>query len=282
MIPADSIRSRARLRPNWSDHDLEQDILLDRLIIEVATDPLLGSTLVLTGGTCLHKLWLPEPWRFSKDLDYVRTTDGPLGPIYGALRRAGAGAGFDRDHVRTRRGRIISHLQFRGTSESGAPIRITVDFPTGRTDLAAPAVSRPFNARDGQYSAGMPVQSVAAREMLATKVAALFGRRQARDAYDVWVGAATGLAAQHEIAAVFQQYRQPGWNRRAAADNFADKWADRGYRRELESFGAQAPQPFNAQDCRDAVLSLLDECARLTSPSPPTRRPERGPIVEFP
>ena len=47
--------------------------MLTRLMVEVADDGYLADALVLKGGTCLHKLWLPEPWRYSKDLDYART-----------------------------------------------------------------------------------------------------------------------------------------------------------------------------------------------------------------
>ena len=37
---------------------------------------LLGPELAFRGGTCLHKLCLPQPFRYSEDLDYVRTTHG--------------------------------------------------------------------------------------------------------------------------------------------------------------------------------------------------------------
>ncbi len=53
---------------------VEQDLLLSRLIIEVANHPYLGGELVFRGGTCLHKLHLDTPRRYSEDLDYVRTT----------------------------------------------------------------------------------------------------------------------------------------------------------------------------------------------------------------
>ena len=32
----------------------------------------------------LHKIVLPEPLRYSEDLDYVRATHGPIGPLLGA------------------------------------------------------------------------------------------------------------------------------------------------------------------------------------------------------
>ena len=48
---------------------VEQDLLLSRLIIEVANHPYLGGELVFRGGTCLHKLHLDTPRRYSEDRD---------------------------------------------------------------------------------------------------------------------------------------------------------------------------------------------------------------------
>ncbi|MDZ7734161.1 MAG: nucleotidyl transferase AbiEii/AbiGii toxin family protein [Acidimicrobiia bacterium] len=42
-----------------------------RLIVAIANHPLLGEELVFRDGTCLHKVVLPEPLRYSEDLDYV-------------------------------------------------------------------------------------------------------------------------------------------------------------------------------------------------------------------
>jgi predicted nucleotidyltransferase component of viral defense system len=45
--------------------------VLSRLIIEIANNATLGEELVFRGGTCLHKLYLSKPLRYSEDLDYV-------------------------------------------------------------------------------------------------------------------------------------------------------------------------------------------------------------------
>jgi Nucleotidyl transferase AbiEii toxin, Type IV TA system len=71
----------------WEDpQQVEQDLVLSRLIIEFACHPLLGNELVFRGGTCFHKLWLDRPWRYSEDLDYVRRTEGGIGDIFTAIR----------------------------------------------------------------------------------------------------------------------------------------------------------------------------------------------------
>lgn len=64
---------------------VEQDLVLSRLIVEIANHPLLGNELVFRGGTCLHKLWLDRPWRYSEDLDYVRRSAGGIGTVLDAM-----------------------------------------------------------------------------------------------------------------------------------------------------------------------------------------------------
>lgn len=59
--------------PWQNKNQIEQDLLLSMAMVEIVNDPLLGSELVLRGGTAFHKLFLPEPYRYSEDLDFVRT-----------------------------------------------------------------------------------------------------------------------------------------------------------------------------------------------------------------
>ncbi len=55
-------------------YQVEQDIWLERLIAQMARHPVLSQRLALSGGTGLHKLWLPSPLRYSEVLDYVCLT----------------------------------------------------------------------------------------------------------------------------------------------------------------------------------------------------------------
>jgi len=53
----------------WPERrQVEQDLILSRLILEIAADALLGKELAFRGGTCLHKLHLPAALRYSEDL----------------------------------------------------------------------------------------------------------------------------------------------------------------------------------------------------------------------
>jgi hypothetical protein len=61
-------------------------------IVEIASDELLARKLAFRGGTCLHKLHLPEPVRYSEDLEYTRIRGlcALSRGVYSSSRGAGA------------------------------------------------------------------------------------------------------------------------------------------------------------------------------------------------
>lgn len=54
MIPRPAIVEWGRTVPWPTVDQIEQDLLLSRLIVEIANDAYLGEELVFRGGTCLH------------------------------------------------------------------------------------------------------------------------------------------------------------------------------------------------------------------------------------
>lgn len=72
MIPRADIVAWARSVRWPTDDQIEQDLVLSRLIVELAQDPYLGEELVFRGGTCLHKLYETGAARYSE----TSTTSG--------------------------------------------------------------------------------------------------------------------------------------------------------------------------------------------------------------
>ena len=240
--------------------------MLTRLMAEVANDKYLARALVLGGGTCLHKLWLREPWRYSKDLDYARTEDTPMGAVFDALRAAGQRAGLDATRMRVNSGRLVSHVTYRATYADGATMKITVDIPTSPPAVPAQTQTRTLAVPDASGTITAELVSVTPHEMIASKAAAVFGRRQPRDPYDIWAATTAGLTTAEQAATRFQSYRTPGWSLRRAVSNLDAKWADPNYLAEMEAFGVQAPVPFKIEACRAAVDELIVQCSVRSHP----------------
>ena len=116
MIPAATITEWSRQVPWPSVDQVEQDLLLSRLIVEIANDDYLGNELIFRGGTCLHKLVAPTPLRYSEDLDYVRTTSGGIREFTRAVTSIGDRLGMQ---VTTSEDGIRDHdlmVRWRGSS----------------------------------------------------------------------------------------------------------------------------------------------------------------------
>jgi predicted nucleotidyltransferase component of viral defense system len=229
VIPQPYITEWSAHAPWPAESQIEQDLILSRLIVEIASDELLARELAFRGGTCLHKLHLPEPARYSEDLDYTRTSDEPrIGDCLIALRRIAADIG-----LQERRRRFPSHdsdmacIWFHTSPETGdGLISVKIEINVRETAPHRPYVLLPHYVQSRWWSGSADVQTFRAEEVLATKLRALYARRKGRDLYDLWL-ALTALELDeqlivnglvHYMGAKLYSYRQ-------LHGNLADKLA---------------------------------------------------------
>jgi len=86
MIPTQNIVAWGAVVP-WADQrQVEQDLIIGRALVEIFSDDVLRDAVRVRGGTALNKLHFPKPMRYSEDIDLVRTSGGPIGPILDRLR----------------------------------------------------------------------------------------------------------------------------------------------------------------------------------------------------
>lgn len=254
ITPADIAHWRQQVP--WIDPDqVEQDLVLSRLIIEIANDPLLGDELVFRGGTCFHKLWLERPWRYSEDLDYVRRTGGGIGEILGALRSIGERVGFDK--ISTAVG-THPKVRFRSTFAGGTVMQIKVEMNTFERVPARPLVTRTMTVNSPWYSSASDVRTFDLPELIATKIRALFQRKKGRDLFDLWLAIHHAGAPIEEIAACFEPYRPDGWTVDRAVENLDAKLSDRTFTTDLNALVADWPDGYSIESASRTVIDLLE------------------------
>src|SRR5579863_6295411 len=86
MIPIAQITQWRSIAPWPDDMQVEQDLILSRMLIEIFSNSFLNKELAFRGGTALHKLFFSPPARYSEDIDLVRTSKGAIKDIIDALR----------------------------------------------------------------------------------------------------------------------------------------------------------------------------------------------------
>lgn len=239
--------------PWQNENQVEQDLLLSMAMIEAANDPLLGEELILRGGTAFHKLFLPEPYRYSEDLDFVRTSAGGIGNVMKRLTSLGRDLGFE---VRTRMGRYPK-VYWRFTFEDGTPGKIKLEINTYERSPMTPLATRAHRIDNPFYAGEAEIPTFQPEELVATKLRALYQRKKGRDLYDLWLALTVLELDPDAIAAAFPAYRPEGANGRLMADNLAAKLADKGFCTDVDAMVRVGAPTYDPQEAGKMVEERL-------------------------
>ncbi len=239
--------------PWQNENQVEQDLLLSMAMIEAANDSLLGEELILRGGTAFHKLFLPEPYRYSEDLDFVRTSAGGIGNVMKRLTSLGRDLGFE---VRTRMGQYPK-VYWRFTFEDGTPGKIKLEINTYERSPMTPLATRAHRVDNPFYVGEAEIPTFQPEELVATKLRALYQRKKGRDLYDLWLALTVLELNPDAIVAAFPAYRPEGANGRLMADNLAAKLADKGFCTDVDAMVRVGAPTYDPQEAGKMVEERL-------------------------
>ena len=233
--------------------------MLSQAICVIAKDPLLGTELVLRGGTAYHKLFLPQPYRYSEDLDYVRTTSGGIGDVMKQLTALSRELGY---RVSTKMG-MYPKVIWRFEQASGTPGKIKIEVNTFERSPMLPLKTVAHAMESGYCSESAEVPTFQVEELVATKLRAIYQRSKGRDLYGLWL-ALTNLSIPPEaIVSAFPAYRPEGVTSEMMIENLKRKLSDKQFLHDMDPLirqGAPAYDPFEAgRLVTEKLLSRLDE-----------------------
>lgn len=230
MIPLPAITAWSTTHPWPTPDQVEQDLLLARAICAIATDPYLGDELTFRGGTALHKLHLDHSYRYSEDLDYVRSTGGGVGRVLDALKDVGRALGF------TVKSTLGEHPKvfWRTASEAGNPLRIKIEINTHERSPAMPVAHVRHQVASSWWDGEADIRTFQIEELIATKIRALFQRSKGRDLYDIWLALTVAEVDPERVVAAFAPYRPDGYTSARAVTNLEAKLAERNFRGDLD------------------------------------------------
>ncbi len=254
MIPAAYITDWERRAPWPTREQIEQDLVLSRLIVELANDGYLGEEIVFRGGTCLHKLYLPTPLRYSEDLDYVRTTAGGVGPIIDAVRQIGDSLGMRVDT------RVTTHpkIRLRAPFETGTgTMSIKVEINTFERSPARPLQRVPYSIDSPWFNGGADVLTFDLAELVATKIRALYQRSKGRDLFDLWLALVPLATPPADIVDAFAPYRPDGYTRALGEQNLRRKLDSETFRADLDQLVTAWPDGYDIGAAGDLVIERV-------------------------
>ena len=256
MIARDHI-TQWSIRAPWPERQqIEQDLILSRLILEIAGDPLLGEELALRGGTCLHKLHLPAALRYSEDLDYVRGTRGSIGPYIDALREVTERVGLI-EKSRELTGQM-AHFICTAPAEDGGEIRVKIEVNIAETESFLPRTSRPYAVDSRWWSGQANVSTFQIEELMSTKLRALYQRRKGRDLFDLW-HALTDLQTDDKLVidGLAHYMGDEIFTYRELSANLAAKLEHPDFLADLDSLIVGTPGGYDVLTAADLVMERL-------------------------
>lgn len=235
MIPRAYITAW-RARAPWPlDEQVEQDLVLSRVLAEIFSRRDLQRALAFRGGTALHKLHFDPPGRYSDDIDLVQMEAGPIGPVLAGMREAidpwlgepGWKQGPDS---------VKLLYRFQTTALPVHDMRVKVEINTREHFSVDGLKQAPFIVDNPWHPAEVEITTFSVEELLATKMRALYQRRKGRDLYDLWLGLTELAPDEARIVDGFAEYVARSGLRISRAEfeaNIADKLASSGFRDDV-------------------------------------------------
>ena len=257
MIAQAYLNEWASQAPWPQQAQIEQDLVLSRLIVEIAQHELLGEELASRGGTCLHKLHLPKQLRYSEDLDYVRRTHSGIKPYLTALRDTAAGVGLV-EHGTARSGQMV-HIVFDAkATDAAGRIRIKIETNIAETDSFLPRITHPYAVDSRWWSGDAEVSTFRIEELMATKLRALYQRRKGRDLFDLW-HVLTDLHPDEQLIVdgLAHYMGDETFSYSELSANLADKLEHPDFVADLDQLTADSPSRYDVTLAADLVMERL-------------------------
>ena len=235
MIAKDYITAWRAHAPWVSDHQVEQDLVISRALVQMFGVAEIGRRLAFRGGTALYKLYLRPSVRYSEDIDLVQVTPEPIGDTFDAIRSVlDPWLGTPRRDLRE--GRVNLVYRFSSEDQPPKPLRLKIEVNSREHFTEHGHVSLPVEVRSEWWSGRADVTTYSLDELLGTKLRALYQRRKGRDLFDLWLALTSAGASAERLVACFDRYmREEGHRvtRAAFEENLARKLADTQFRSDM-------------------------------------------------
>jgi predicted nucleotidyltransferase component of viral defense system len=259
VIPADFI-AEWRQHVAWvAASQVEQDLVLSRVLVEIFGDPELAQALAFRGGTALFKLHLTPAPRYSEDIDLVQTRGEPIGATLDRLRaRLDPWLGAPKRTLN--QGRVTLLYRFASEDIQPLPLRLKVEINSREHFSVLGLERRPFEVGSRWFSGAASISTYHLDELLGTKLRALYQRKKARDLFDLWWAAKHAPVDFDRVVSCFRRYVESAGQRISRAEleaNLAGKLEDRVFTADLQPLLA----PGVEWDLHRAAQLVLDEIA---------------------
>jgi len=184
MIPKPQIAKWKEHSPWKEFYQIEQDLIISRVLVEIFSDEFLNENLAFRGGTALHKLYLKPASRYSEDIDLVQIKPGPVKPI---LEHIGKVVTFFEEKRNTKIGLHGAKALYRFNSEyEQIRLRLKLEINCKEHFNVLDWEEIPFEVESEWFKGKSKIKTYNINELLGTKLRALYQRSKGRDLFDLY------------------------------------------------------------------------------------------------
>ncbi len=191
--------------PWQSDSQIEQDLILNRIIISIFSNELLFKHLRFRGGTALHKLYLFPSTRYSEDIDLVQREAIPIGKLMTEIRKI-INPILGKPKWTQNKGRVTFRYSVKSEIPPIEPLKFKIEINTREHFNVYKVKEKEFNLNSRWFSGKCQIPVYSLEELLGTKMRALYQRTKGRDLFDLWYGLTKGKANPEKIIKSFKTY----------------------------------------------------------------------------
>lgn len=204
MIPKAFITEWSKNSPWITNNQIEQDLIIERSLVEIFSDNELSNQLAFRGGTALHKLFLKPAVRYSEDIDLVQMHPGDIGPLLTRLRQKLNFLGNANYKATEHNATLI--YRFDSEYEPITRLKLKIEINTREHFHIYDLIQIKHTVKSSYFNGDCLLITYTLEELLATKLRALYQRSKGRDLFDIYYAYQNTNLDSEKIIHAFNQY----------------------------------------------------------------------------
>ena len=207
MIPRAHIIEWQKNAPWKNNSQIEQDMVIERALIELFSNDMIRENLAFRGGTALHKIFLKPQARYSEDIDLVQIKAGPINPVMQEIRKAMSFMGMKRN---TKQNLRMNTIVYRFDTEIPPVInsRLKIEINSREHFSVFGWKNVNHEHKSSWFSGSTEIVSYELEELLGTKLRALYQRSKGRDLFDLYYSLINQNPDCDKIIFCFKKYME--------------------------------------------------------------------------
>lgn len=184
MLPRRYVEEWKEFAPWPEDAQVEQDLIIEKALLELFSGPFLKERLAFRGGTALHKIFLKPQVRYSEDIDLVQIKPEPIKDILSAVRKQLDFLGKPVVKQKANNNTLVYRFESEIPPVINLRLKIEINCREHFSVLGYKEIEH--KVENTWADGSCKLITFEAEEMLGTKLRALYQRKKGRDLFDLY------------------------------------------------------------------------------------------------